>query len=383
MGSFRSIAYPIFGLLLAALPVLLVGASVLMTVAFLRTGTQQRRTGLTCVLATGGFLILDALLLKALPWLGLSFGPVMFSLVFLLSARAAFFVLWAGLQIRGEQTGSRRTSPLPLLGANVILTLLLGYSFYFEPFQLQTTQIEVRAPAEKLRERVRIVQLSDLHVERTTSRERALIPLVNSLHPDLIVLTGDYLNLSFLDDLTAMQDARALFGQLSAPYGVFAISGSVDGAMRMKALFSESSVVVLSDKVAQVELPGGKLAIIGVSDWDNAHDGEMVRSLAAGVPKSQYRLLLFHTPDQIQAAAQSGIDLYLAGHTHGGQVRLPVYGALVTSSVFGKMYEAGRYQVRDTVLYVSRGIGMEGGPAPRVRFLAPPEVVVIDLIPTP
>jgi predicted MPP superfamily phosphohydrolase len=107
----------------------------------------------------------------------------------------------------------------------------------------------------------------------------------------------------------------------------------------------------------------------------------MVRRLPASFPDDPYRLLLFHTPDQIEVAAQSGIDLYLAGHTHGGQVRIPIYGAVITASVYYKKYEAGLYQVGNTTLYVSRGIGMEGDIAPRVRFLAPPEVVVIDLVP--
>ena len=80
-------------------------------------------------------------------------------------------------------------------------------------------------------------------------------------------------------------------------------------------------------------------------------------------------------------AVETGVDLYLAGHTHGGQLRLPLFGALVTSSDFWKRYEAGRYREGQTTLYVSRGLGMEGLGAPRARFLAPPEIVVWDLHP--
>jgi predicted MPP superfamily phosphohydrolase len=90
-------------------------------------------------------------------------------------------------------------------------------------------------------------------------------------------------------------------------------------------------------------------------------------------------LLLYHTPDLIETADREEIDLYLAGHTHGGQVRLPFFGAIVTMSAYGKQYEMGLYQLNPTTLYVSRGVGMEGMGLPRVRFLCPPEIVLIEL----
>jgi hypothetical protein len=74
-----------------------------------------------------------------------------------------------------------------------------------------------------------------------------------------------------------------------------------------------------------------------------------------------------------------GVDLYFCGHTHGGQIRLPLLGALITSSELGKRYEMGRYKEKGTTLYVSRGLGMEGLGAPRARFLSPPEVILWNL----
>ena len=77
-------------------------------------------------------------------------------------------------------------------------------------------------------------------------------------------------------------------------------------------------------------------------------------------------------PEMVQA----GVNLHLAGHTHGGQIRLPFYGALLTSSLYGKRYEMGHYQEGNTHLYVARGVGVEGMGAPRARFLCPPEIVL-------
>jgi predicted MPP superfamily phosphohydrolase len=78
-------------------------------------------------------------------------------------------------------------------------------------------------------------------------------------------------------------------------------------------------------------------------------------------------------------AQQYPVDLYLCGHTHGGQVRLPIYGAIITSSSLGKRYEMGPYVEQDTTLYISRGIGLEGLSAPRMRLLCPPEIILFSL----
>ena len=84
----------------------------------------------------------------------------------------------------------------------------------------------------------------------------------------------------------------------------------------------------------------------------------------------------------IPQAARAGFVLYLTGHTHGGQVRLPVYGALVTLAVHGKRFECGRYELPEGMTaYVSRGLGLEGGHATRVRFMCSPEVVLLEFAP--
>ena len=94
------------------------------------------------------------------------------------------------------------------------------------------------------------------------------------------------------------------------------------------------------------------------------------------------RIVAYHTPDEVEDLAALSPDRYVAGHTHGGQVRLPFYGALTTASRFDKRYEMGRYQVGPTTLFVTRGIGFEPHPAPRLRFLCRPEIAVLDLVGT-
>ncbi|MFL5318701.1 MAG: metallophosphoesterase, partial [Myxococcaceae bacterium] len=96
-------------------------------------------------------------------------------------------------------------------------------------------------------------------------------------------------------------------------------------------------------------------------------------------PPDRYRIVVLHTPDDVEHAAERKPDLYLAGHTHGGQVRIPLYGAVITESAFDKKYEMGEYRVQETTLFVSRGVGVEPG-MPRIRFDCRPEIAVIDLI---
>jgi len=126
-----------------------------------------------------------------------------------------------------------------------------------------------------------------------------------------------------------------------------------------------------------LEFRGIKVGIAGIGVENEAN---LSRALAE-IPSNAFSVLLYHYPDLIKEVAARNVDLYCAGHTHGGQIALPVFGALVTFSKFGKQYEAGLYRESKTSLYVNRGIGMEGGNAPRVRFWARPELTIIDVVP--
>lgn len=344
-------------------------------------------------LITLGFCLLDLALLAALPRLGLSFGPLWFTVAALWGARLTLWLVAEGMRFlprwfarrQDDPPSSRRpalSSPvgLALLLLNVFLLGCVIEAFYREPFELQVTEMRLPAPVVAPGQSLRIVQLADLHVERLTRRERALIPLVESLHPDMIVMTGDYLNLSYLRDPTARRDLRDLLAQLHAPYGIYAVDGTVENPAEMEELFAGLEIILLDDELRRVTVDGSALTLVGVSNLNWQRDAEALRTLMAQTALTETTLLLYHTPDLAEVAAATGVDLYLAGHTHGGQVRLPFYGALITLSRFGKRYEAGRYTVGPTTLYVSRGIGMEGAFAPRARFLCPPEVVVVDLV---
>ena len=134
-------------------------------------------------------------------------------------------------------------------------------------------------------------------------------------------------------------------------------------------------------KIVRVPAFGDHFVMLGLNDVDFADDQAQLALLMQQVRPDDFSLLLYHKPDLAYAARDLGINLYLAGHTHGGQIRLPFYGAVITNSHYGKTFEMGLYHLDQTTLYVSRGLGLEGMSAPRARFLCPPEVVVVDLAP--
>ena len=338
------------------------------------------------------FSLLDWILLSALPRLELSFGPLEPTLggitalrVFILLLALIIMVSWR-FSGKSFPSGKLRASPnrvgiTALWLLNLGLLTMMVYSLYIEPFNLQTTELNLSTSRLALERPLRIVHLSDLHVERITKREQELVRRISTLQPDLILMTGDYLNIDYVKDPYTRQEGRNVLSQLSAPYGVYAVPGSppVDTPDAIDAIFEDLKITLLQDEVYRLEISGGEIDIVGLSNLERARDSDMLKELMSRVPANAFTILMYHTPDLAEAAAQEQVDLYLAGHTHGGQVRLPWWGALVTMSAYGKKYQSGLYNLDQTKLYVSRGIGMEGLSLPRIRFLCPPEVVLITL----
>jgi predicted MPP superfamily phosphohydrolase len=320
-------------------------------------------------------------LLAALPLLQRSFGQVALSLFLITGFRLvlfapAFFLLqWHPL---------RRNIVVMLVVVGLFQAALFAGevdAFYIEPFHLTVTELPIQTPAFFPDRPLRVLQISDLHVERITQRERDVLAQAESLQPDIIVLTGDYVNSSYENDPLTLQETRQLLSKLRAPSGIYAVNGNTDKLSVMSALFDGlANIRLLYDEVLPIHFPGGTLYIVGLKlGSDRVRDSRVLQYLAGNLPPGAFSLLIYHTPEMIETAASSGVDLYLAGHTHGGQIRLPFYGAILPRTGYSKIYEMGEYRVGSTTLYVSRGIGMGGGLSPRVRFLCPPELVLVEL----
>lgn len=247
-----------------------------------------------------------------------------------------------------------------------------AWGYFVEPYRLEVVHVPIQT--DKLQTaRLRIVQISDLHCDRRVRLENTLPEVVNALNPDLIVFTGDAVNTR-----RALPLFQNTLSRMHAPLGQYGITGNNDIPFCKNVdIFENSGFTELRLDAVRLEKDGERFGLCGIDFMEAQNSIRALRQL----DPDRFNILLYHNSNLVDYIADKPVDLYLSGHTHGGQVALPFYGALMTQSQHGKKYEAGLYNVGPVRFYVNRGIGMCGGLAPRVRFLARPEITVFDIIP--
>ncbi len=334
---------------------------------------QGLRTALLITASLLAACAINSVLLRALPETGRSFGPDKPTALALGTAQMLIALL----------LGLLSAPPAAALILIALVSAIAYYATWIEPFNVTLTHETFSARAWQPRERkgvcLSLLHVSDLHVERTTTRERRVNALIAALQPDLIVFSGDFVSLSYTDDPRSKADIRAILGGWHAPLGVYCVPGTpvVEPLTRVREFVAGlDNITLLVNEWRTVETPCGALQILGlITTHDLEIDRAALAQMMASAPEDGVKLLLTHAPDIAPEAAAAGFDLYLCGHTHGGQMRLPVIGALLSSSQLGKRFVMGRYQVDQMTVYTSRGLGMEGYGAPRARLLCPPEII--------
>lgn len=252
-----------------------------------------------------------------------------------------------------------------------LLLLLAGVAavdgFFLEPYDIEVTQHHVPAP---LARPLKIALLSDLHTRGIGRRERRLLALLETERPDLIVVTGD--NIARWHGTYA--ECREVLGRLHAPLGVWVVRGNWENFRPLeneKEFYASAGVNFLLNEARPVR---DDVWLMGFDDLSAGHP-EMEPALRA-VPPGLYTIALFHSPaffDRIAGRCQ----LALAGHTHGGQVRIPLIPPFWLPKGSGRYLE-GWYEKNGARMYVSRGIGTSILP---VRFLCRPELSIITVGP--
>jgi predicted MPP superfamily phosphohydrolase len=313
-------------------------------------------------IVAGLFVFADWALLLTLPKFRISYGPEKPTILLLALMRMPFLFLpdpWRWI-------------------VQAVGTLLVFEAFLIEPQRLQVSHLKLRTAKLARGTSLRLVQIGDLHFSQWTRRDEKLSAMVNGLEPDLILFTGDILSYSVVGDSRAVRAARSIFTSFKVKLGILAVAGSppIDTQEVLEGVFGGTDIMVLDSRIVKVKVNEQEINITGVScSHDPILDGKLL-ALLHPLDAKQFQILLYHSPDLAPQVAKLGFDLQLSGHTHGGQVRFPFFGALYASSIFGKRFEAGRYQLNGMILYVSRGLGLEGKGAPRVRFLCTPEIVL-------
>ncbi len=258
-----------------------------------------------------------------------------------------------------------------LLGSFAIIAVGV-YAFFIEPWQLETNRFVIHTP--KIDRPLRIAIVSDLQTDEVGTYEESALRQVLSGHPDLIRMTGDYIQHAHEGAYHREgQRLNALLKRINfeAPLGVYAVQGDTDWLGEWTTIFESTGVVTLLQR-RRFDL--GDVVITGLPTHESRQPHTTID------PQDKFHIVFGHAPDFSLGRVEA--ELLIAGHTHGGQVRLPFIGPLLTLSRVPRAHAAGFNPLDEQrTLMVSRGIGMERGGAPRLRFLCRPEIVFVDLLP--
>lgn len=254
---------------------------------------------------------------------------------------------------------------------------MLIFIFYYENHTVEINYYTVPAGNPAVVRPFRIVHITDLHVcsWNKPSNLARIVEIINGVKPDYVLMTGDYV--SHYREL--IPGCAKMLSGLKPIKKVIGTSGNHDwwvDCEYMSACLEKNGVIMLSNKFLRENDNEADLCFIGIDDIYTGHDN--IEKTFRDVPKNSYKILLSHSPDVIETAKEKNIDIVLAGHTHGGQVRLPIIGAVYIPSKYGRKYAQGWFNDGNTKMFVNRGLGSI---FPPIRFLCKKEIVVMEIVP--
>jgi len=254
--------------------------------------------------------------------------------------------------------------------------LVATYAAFIEPQWLDVDRRELTF-AEVGERPIRVAHISDMQLVDLSIRDRELVDAVNAFDPHLIVGTGDYIA-STTDEDTSIAAARWVLSRLRARHGIYVTTSDSDNEEQRQRIFRGLGLWYHPNHTTTVDVEGVAVRI-GVLD----HRAPEWQQLAAADRSDELFLVACHTPDFAEAVAGRlpTADLFLCGHTHGGQINVPGIGPLVTFTTAPRHIAAGGifHTESGMEIAVSRGIGMEGGYSPRFRFNCRPHVMLLTL----
>lgn len=264
---------------------------------------------------------------------------------------------------------------LGVIGALLVSWLVIFYGSFIEPRLLIVTQEQISLSEEATQE-IRVGVVADFHVGpyKRSSWVQYVVDELMAQKPDMILIPGDFIfnheeQVAYLEPLS----------QLSAPLGVYAVTGNHDysygSEVLVKAMIEDSGLTLLENEFVKVEVADTSLVIAGVSDiW---FEGDLNETLS-GLHADEQVLLLSHNPDAILEEVTSVADFIVSGHTHGGQIRLPFIGPVPPlPTELGRTFDKGLFQYSEIQqLFITSGVGETG---PRARLFNPPEINIISL----
>jgi uncharacterized protein len=220
-----------------------------------------------------------------------------------------------------------------------------------------------------------IVHLSDFHFTGLVGKSyfREVVRISNELQPDLVAITGDLVDMAECIDWVP-----EILGKLTARYGVYVILGNHDlrvNEYKLRRTLVDSGLIDVGRRWISLNIRDENIIIAGNElPWFKPA-ADLKNCPPRGPGESQLRIVLSHSPDQLKWARENKVDLMLSGHTHGGQIRIPIIGAILTPSLSGVKYDCGLFHEPPTILHITRGIS---GKQP-LRWNCPPEIALLTL----
>ena len=257
---------------------------------------------------------------------------------------------------------------------SLILSIVAIDAFLIEPYSI-TVRHETLLSA-KIKRPIKLLVLADIQTDVIGEYERRVLAKAMQEKADLIILCGDYIQTEPSRDPVLCAKLRKLLKDvnLSASLGVYVIQGDMEWEPNWQEIFS-GLPYELFPQTRTIEKDD--YVFTGLTLYDS-------RSILNLPDQKKFHIVAGHAPDY--SIMKPNADLFLAGHTHGGQVQLPFLGPIITGSILPRSQAAGCFtQIShnpEKYLMISRGIGMERLDAPRMRFMCRPEIVLIDLMPS-
>ncbi len=303
------------------------------------------------------------------------------------------FPCWAlicgGIGLWQARRGARRPRRLrlwawSLLGMAAALLGARGWATHLEPNLLFVRQVAIEAPAAA--RPLRMLHITDIQSGRVGAIERRQVEKIRELAPDLILFTGDLLQpvppATIAGELPVIDQ---LLRSLTPPLGFYAVVGDVDGAFYHPLREGLGGMQLLENREVEIEAHGLRLSIFGLGlapsrGWTGAR--QSVMEWLDRTDPTAFKILIGHGPDYILQTMDLPIDLCLAGHTHGGQIRIPFFGPIITYSEVPRDWALGYREVGATRLNVSGGLGGEHlAGIPTIRVNCPPEMTLFEIGP--
>lgn len=291
------------------------------------------------------------------------------AVIALLAAGIPLFILdvrlrWDTLQARGFCVFA--------CAALAAVWCAVSYGSFIEPRTLVTRTYQVSIGDSNTELRVAVVSDFHLGLFKHEDWTRRVVREINRTAPDLVILAGDFVSAK------SGMESLAPLREISAKYGVFAVLGNWDyrvGAVDVRHAIERYGVEVLTNESVGLEVGDQVVRLIGIDDIKNGlPDWE---ASLAGTEDSDVTILASHNPDAAPVAEYNGIGLVVSGHTHGGQVRLPLFGAVPPlPTVIDQSFDKGLFWFGPTRLFITPGVGEV---LSRARLFDPPEVSVLDI----